>query len=107
MAVPALEQPAALEIEQRGIQRVPPGARTDRNVAGVGILWFTVNFVLSSVVTGALSIVLFGMGLWDSLLALLVFNVLGVLPVAYLCTQGPKLGLRQMTISRFSFGWNG
>jgi NCS1 nucleoside transporter family len=33
--------------------------------------------------------------------------VLGTLPVAFLSTLGPKLGLRQMTISRFSFGWIG
>jgi len=36
-----------------------------------------------------------------------VFNILGVLPPAIFSTLGPRLGLRQMTIARFSFGWVG
>src|SRR5437660_9116818 len=47
------------------------------------------------------------MGFWDSFGAIVLFNFLGVLPVAFFSTLGPKLGLRQMTISRFSFGWVG
>jgi NCS1 nucleoside transporter family len=103
----ATAEPSALEIEERGIQRVPPDARSDHGVRQLGVLWFTVNFVLSSVVTGSLAITVFGLGLWDSLLAILIFNLLGCFAVGYLCTQGPELGLRQITISRFSFGWNG
>jgi len=38
---------------------------------------------------------------------IVLFNVLGVLPVAFFATLGPRLGLRQMTISRYSFGWHG
>ena len=56
---------------------------------------------------GALAIPAFGLGFWDSVLVIIIFNVLGVLPVAFFSTLGPKLGLRQMTISRFSFGWIG
>lgn len=103
----SLADTSALEVEERGIQRVPADARNDQSVRQLGVLWFTVNFVLSSVVTGSLAITVFGLGLWDSLLAILVFNLLGCFAVGYLCTQGPELGLRQITISRFSFGWNG
>src|SRR5204862_3289276 len=56
---------------------------------------------------GMLATSVFQLGFWDSVFAVILFNLLGVLPVAFFSTMGPKLGLRQMTISRFSFGWVG
>jgi len=50
---------------------------------------------------------LFGLGFWGSVLVIVAFNVLGVLPVAFLSTLGPKTGLAQMPLSRFSFGYYG
>ena len=70
-------------------------------------MWLSANLVISTVGLGALAIPIFGLGFWDSLAVILIFNALGVLPVAFFSTLGPKLGLRQMTISRFSFGWVG
>jgi purine-cytosine permease-like protein len=32
------------------------------------------------------------------------FNIIGALPPALMATLGPKLGLRTMTIQRYSFG---
>ena len=63
--------------------------------------------MISTVALGALAIPVFGLGFWDSVAVIIIFNILGVLPVAFFSTLGPKLGLRQMTISRFSFGWVG
>lgn len=103
----AVAEPAVLEVEERGIQRVPDSERTDQTPVQTGILWFTVNFVLSSVTTGALAIPAFRLGLWDSLLAIVLWNALGILPVALFCSWGPFTGLRQMVIARFSFGWDG
>ncbi len=94
-------------IEARGIERVPPEARADRRIANNFTMWFSANLVISTVALGALAIPVFGLGFWDSVLAILIFNLLGALPVAFLSTLGPRLGLRQMTISRFSFGWWG
>jgi NCS1 nucleoside transporter family len=70
-------------------------------------MWFSANLVISTVALGALATNVFQLGFWDSIIAIVFFNVLGVLPVAFFSTLGPKLGLRQMTISRFSFGWVG
>jgi NCS1 nucleoside transporter family len=97
----------AFEVEERGIQRVPENERTNQTAMQTGILWFTVNFVLSSVTTGALAISAFGLGLWDSLLAVVLFNAIGIIPVALFCSWGPFTGLRQMVIARYSFGWDG
>src|SRR5436305_641040 len=69
-------------------------------------MWLSANLVLSTIAVGALASVL-GLGFWDGFIAIVLFNALGVLPVAFFSTLGPKLGLRQMTISRFSFGWYG
>ena len=96
-----------LEVEQRGIQRVTEEERTNQTALQTGILWFTVNFVLSAVTTGALAIPVFGLGLWDSIAAILIFNAVGIIPVATFCTFGPLTGLRQMVIARFAFGWDG
>ena len=101
--IPELER----GIETRGIERVPPKARADVRVFNNFTLWLSANMVISTFALGTLASVVFGLGFWDSVTAIIVFNVLGILPVAFLSTLGPKLGLRQMTISRFSFGWSG
>ena len=92
-------------IETHGIERVPPGERRDMRIFDNFTLWLSANLVLSTVALGALAVPIFQMGFWDSVFAIVLFNVLGVLPVAFFATLGPKLGLRQMTLSRFSFGW--
>ena len=94
-------------IEQAGITRVPPSDRHHVRVIDNLTMWLSANLVLSTVALGSLAIPVFHMGFWDSVLAIVLFNILGVLPVAFFATLGPKLGLRQMTISRFSFGWTG
>ncbi len=101
--IPELER----GIETRGIERVPSKARADVRVFNNFTLWLSANMVISTFALGTLASVVFGLGFWDSVTAIIVFNVLGILPVAFLSTLGPKLGLRQMTISRFSFGWSG
>ena len=70
-------------------------------------MWLSANLVISTVALGVLAKQAFFLGFWDSLVVILVFNALGVLSPAFLATLGPRLGLRQMTISRFSFGWFG
>ncbi len=94
-------------IELRGIERVPPSERHDVRIFDNLTMWLSANLVLSTVALGTLAVPIFQMGFWDSALAIVLFNLLGVLPVAFFATLGPKLGLRQMTISRFSFGIGG
>src|SRR2546426_8819222 len=94
-------------VEQHGIERVSPKTRTHVRIFDNFTMWLSANLVISTVGLGALAIPIFGLAFWDSLAVILIFNALGVLPVAFFSTLGPKLGLRQMTISRFSFGWVG
>src|SRR6266516_3207053 len=101
--IPELER----GIETRGIERILPTIRAHIRIFDNYTMWFSANMVISTVALGALATTVFALGFWDSVAAIIIFNVLGVLPVAFFSTLGPKLGLRQMTISRFSFGWIG
>src|SRR2546430_1317106 len=58
---------------------------------------------MTGVFTGSLAIV-FGLGFWLGLLAMVIGTVLGSLPVAYLSTWGPRTGTGQLPASRMAFG---
>jgi purine-cytosine permease-like protein len=65
------------------------------------------NLVVSSFAIGVLGQSVFFLGVTDSMLVILFFNLLGILPVCFFSTFGPRFGLRQMVLSRFWFGWWG
>jgi len=103
VTIPKLER----GIETHGIERVSPATRSHVRIFDNFTMWLSANLVISTIALGALSTQVFFLGFWDSLTIIIIFNALGVLPVAFFSTLGPRLGLRQMTISRFSFGWVG
>ncbi|MHB1764558.1 MAG: purine-cytosine permease family protein [Gammaproteobacteria bacterium] len=103
----ALCPPLAGGLERRGIERVLPHERNHFNLFDNFTLWLSANLVISTVALGALAIPVFHQGFWGGCADIVIFTAFGTLPVAFFATLGPKLGLRQMTISRFSFGWNG
>ena len=103
ISIPEREQ----GIETQGIERISPKARSHVRIFDNFTLWLSANLVISTVALGALAVPVFGLGFWDSVSAIILFNILGALPVAFFSTMGPKLGMRQMVISRFSFGWVG
>lgn len=63
--------------------------------------------VVSSFAIGLLGQSLFFLGFTDACLVVLFFNLIGIIPVCYFSTFGPRFGLRQMVLSRFWFGWWG
>jgi NCS1 nucleoside transporter family len=69
--------------------------------------WLSANMVVSSFAIGLLGKALFFLGFVDAILVVLFFNLIGILPVCYFSTFGPRFGLRQMVLSRFWFGWWG
>ncbi|KAI1408977.1 purine-cytosine permease [Hypoxylon sp. FL1857] len=94
-------------VEQRGIERVPSDERTDSSMSQVGTLWFSANMVVSSFAIGALALPVFNLGFVDSALTIIFINLLGIIPVCFFSTFGPRFGLRQMVLSRFYFGYYG
>lgn len=57
-----------------------------------------------SVTFGMVGTKSFGLSLRDSALIILFFTLISAAPVAYLCTWGPKTGMRQLVQARFAFG---
>ncbi|KAG8533723.1 uncharacterized protein KY384_001464 [Bacidia gigantensis] len=94
-------------VEPRGIERVPEDERTDTNLVQVGTVWCSANMVVSSFAIGALAIPVFELGFVDALLTILFINLLGITPVCFFSTFGPRFGLRQMVLSRYFFGYYG
>ncbi|KAI0340469.1 NCS cytosine-purine permease [Trametopsis cervina] len=94
-------------VEARGILPVPPHQQTDRHYSKIFFIWLSANCNILSFSAGTLGPVVFGLGLRDSCLVILFFNLLTSAPPAYLTTWGPKLGLRQMCQARYSFGYFG
>ncbi len=92
-------------IEQRGIERVPEDERTDKSTWKVGTMWLAANMVVSSFAIGVLAVPVFALGFVDSILTIFFINLLGILPVCFFSTFGPRFGMRQMILSRFFFGY--
>src|SRR6059058_3813591 len=107
MATDIIAIPEEQGLETHGIERVSPKTRTHVRIRDNFTMWLSANLVISTIALGAIANLAFGLGFWDGLAVIIIFNILGVLPVAFFSTLGPKLGLRQMTITRFSFGWIG
>src|SRR6266700_4689290 len=107
MASDVVTIPEEQGVETHGIERVSPQTRTHVRIRDNFTMWLSANLVISTIALGAIANLAFGLGFWDSLAVIIIFNALGALPVAFFSTLGPKLGLRQMTITRFSFGWVG
>ena len=92
--------------ETTGIERVEEHERAHTQLLDTMWLWWSANSVVATVALGSLS-AFFGLGFWGTFAVIVVFNVLGALPVAFLSTLGPKTGLAQMPLSRFAFGLQG
>ncbi|KAF8190345.1 permease for cytosine/purines, uracil, thiamine, allantoin-domain-containing protein [Mycena galopus ATCC 62051] len=94
-------------VEARGIRPVALDERTDRQNSKLFFIFLSASLNLLPFSTGSLGPIAYGLGLRDSCLIILFFNLLCCIPAAYLSTWGPKLGLRQMVQARYSFGYYG
>jgi purine-cytosine permease-like protein len=90
-------------VETRGIERVLPDERTHTSVADCMWLWMAANCTTSTFALGILGASFFQLTFRPAVLTIIFFNLFSTVPVAYFATFGPKLGLRQLTLSRFSF----
>lgn len=92
-------------VERRSIDVVPDEERHGTAFSQF-TLWLGANLQITTVVTGALAVVLGGDVVW-SILGLLAGNLLGGAVMALHSAQGPRLGLPQMISSRAQFGVRG
>ena len=91
-----------LALESQGMAPIPEEHRYG-GVHRMFTVWFTPNMELSGVFTGTLAVVL-GLGFGLGLVAIIVGTIIGALPVAILCTWGPKTGTAQVPLARLPFG---
>ncbi|KAI0319137.1 cytosine-purine permease [Amylostereum chailletii] len=94
-------------VEERGIHPVAVGDRTEEQFNKIFFIFMSANLNILSFSTGTLGPVAFGLGLRDSCLIILFFHSLCAIAPAYFTTWGPKMGMRQMCISRYTFGYYG
>jgi NCS1 nucleoside transporter family len=104
MSVETASKPATFEAT--GIERVEEHDRAHTQLRDTMWLWWSANSVVATVALGTIS-VFFGLGFWGSVFVIVAFTMLGVLPVAFLSTLGPKTGLAQMPLARFAYGLQG
>ncbi|KAF8268421.1 NCS cytosine-purine permease [Lactarius quietus] len=94
-------------VEVRGIHPVAFEDRKETQFNKIFFIWMSANTNILSFSSGTLGPVAYGLGLRDSCLSILFFNLLFAGFPAYFSTWGPKLGLRQLCSSRYTFGYYG
>uniref|UniRef100_A0A8H8CG71 Uncharacterized protein n=1 Tax=Psilocybe cubensis TaxID=181762 RepID=A0A8H8CG71_PSICU len=115
-------------VETEGVAPISKDRRTDTRIYQMFWLWFSVNFNVLAFSTGSAGPAFFGLDLRNSLLILLVVDVMYIFSIssspcvetqrstlylrtcmvpAYFAVLGPKLGMRGMVQSRFSWGLYG
>lgn len=92
-------------MEKIGIEHVSRKARHGKT-SQLFTLWLASNLTIADYALGFLPVSL-GVSLTSMIVALLVGNILGSLVLAASVAMGPKMGLPQMFISRWSFGRRG
>lgn len=91
-----------MQVERHSIDFIPESERHG-SAKSLFTIWFSANAQITTVVTGALAVIL-GLDLWSAILAILIGNAIGGVFMAYHSAQGPKLGIPQMIQSRAQFG---
>ncbi|KAI0765309.1 purine-cytosine permease [Fomes fomentarius] len=94
-------------IETNGIDPIVPEDRQDTKLFQMFFVWFSANFNVLAFGTGTAGPAFFGLGLRDSLIILLVVDLITCAIPAYFAVFGPKLGMRTMVLARYSWGYYG
>jgi NCS1 family nucleobase:cation symporter-1 len=98
-------EPRTFVVERHSIDFIP---ETERHGSAFSLftLWFSANMQITTVVTGALAVLL-GLPLIWALIAIVVGNLVGGIFMALHSAQGPTMGVPQMIQSRAQFGFYG
>jgi NCS1 family nucleobase:cation symporter-1 len=91
-----------LALESQGMAPIPEDSRYG-GVYRMFTVWFTPNMELSGVFAGTLAAAV-GLGFRLGLAAIIAGTVIGSVPVAILCTWGPRTGTGQVPLARLPFG---
>lgn len=92
------------DIEFKGCTPVPYEERTETNYFSIFTLWFCMSCNPLPVTFGMVGTASFTLPFQTATLIILFFTLLSTIPVAYMCTWGPRTGMRQLVQARFTFG---
>lgn len=93
-------------IETKGIDRIAEEDKRPPSIWNVFLLWWSLNVHVGVIPLGLLGAE-FGLSLKQTIAATIIGSLLGAICTAYDGTLSPKLGLRQIAVSRYSFGFWG
>lgn len=99
------DAPASL-VEALTIQPVPESRRTGR-VRHLFAVWFGVQVMPLTLVTGVLGPSVYGLDIMSTIVAIILGNAVGAIFMALHSVQGAKLGVPQMIQARGQFGMYG
>lgn len=94
-------------IETHGIAPIPKEQRLDRRWYQMFFVWFSANMNILSFSTGTVGPAFFSLGVRDSIIVIVVVDLVVCLIPAFFAVFGPKIGTRAMVQSRFSWGYYG
>ncbi|KAJ9298858.1 hypothetical protein DTO271G3_3100 [Paecilomyces variotii] len=92
--------------ETQGIDRIPDEAKTPPSIWNALMMWSSVVMHVGTIPMGVLGAE-YGLSFNGAMSSATVGITVGALFTAYTGTLGPKLGLRQIASSRYSFGFWG
>lgn len=95
---------AKLNAETKGIELITDEEKNDSSILNAATMWLSANLVIATFSLGALGVTLFGLSLFQCIMTIFFFSLLGAMPVAFFSVFGCKLGLRQMILSKFLLG---
>lgn len=93
------------KIEQISYEHIPVEDRKG-NPKELFFTWFAASTVSTTLVTGALAIIV-GLNFWWAAFAIILGHLIGATIMALHSAQGPKLGIPQLIQSRAQFGYFG
>ncbi|KAH0581647.1 hypothetical protein H2248_011344 [Termitomyces sp. 'cryptogamus'] len=94
-------------VETHGISPTSLGQRLDKRLYHLFFVWFSANMNVLAFSTGCAGPAFFNLGLRDTLLILLLVDIVSSAIPAFFAVFGPKLGTRAMVHARFSWGYYG
>ena len=105
MAEQHVVDPADIRLDEHGIEPIPARDRTSTPLQQFWI-WAGANIAPINWVLGALGIIL-GLSLVETLLVLVIGNLVGCALFGLFCIMGHRTGVNQMVLSRAAYGRRG
>lgn len=85
---------AKLNAETKGIELITDEEKNDSSILNAATMWLSANLVIATFSLGALGVTVFALSLFQCIMTIFFFSLLGAMPVAFFSVFGCKLGLR-------------